>query len=91
MRGKIREGCGGITMSERNGTSENENRRRLDQMEDIIQSMITLTLEQGKLSTLRHEQTLEEIRELINLQKEQRIDIMALFHSQKQFRGAEPA
>jgi hypothetical protein len=78
-------------MSERNGTSENDNRRRLDQMEDVIQSMITLTLEQGKLSTLRHDQTLEEIRELINLQKEQRIDIMALFHSQKNLRGTGPA
>ena len=76
-------------MSERNGTNENDNRRRLDQMEDVIQSMITLTLEQGKLSTLRHEQTLEEIRELINLQKEQRIDIMALFQIQK--KGAEPS
>ncbi len=57
-------------------------------MEDVIQSMITLTLEQSKLNTLRHEQTLAEIRELIELQKEQRIDIMALFQLQK--KGAEP-
>jgi hypothetical protein len=78
-------------MSERNGTSENENRKRLDQMEDVIQSMITLTLEQGKLSTLRHQETMEEIRELLNLQKEQRIDIMALFQAQKNLRGADPA
>jgi hypothetical protein len=71
--------CGKSAMSERHGTSENDNRRRLDQMEDLIQSMITLILEQGKLYDRQHAQTMEEIRELLNLQKEQRIDIMALF------------
>jgi hypothetical protein len=77
-------------MSERNGTNENENRRRLDQMEDVIQNMITLTLEQGKMYDRQHEQTMAEIREqraeiqdLIMLQKEHRIDIMALFQAQK--------
>jgi phage/plasmid primase-like uncharacterized protein len=82
-------------MSDRNGgTSENENRRRLDQIEDVIQSMITLTLEQGKMYDRQHEQTLAEIREqraeiqdLIALQKEHRIDIMALFQSQKNLKG----
>jgi hypothetical protein len=34
---------------------------------------------------------MEEIRELLNLQKEQRIDIMALFQAQKNLRGADPA
>ena len=74
-------------VSERNGgTGENENQRRLDQMADVIQSMITLTLEQGKMNTLRHEQIMEEIRDLITLQKEQRIDIMALFEGNKTLR-----
>ncbi len=76
---------------ERSGTGENENRRRLDQMEEVIQSMIALMLEQGKLSTPRHERTLEEIRELTNLQKERHIDVMALFQSQRNLRGAEPS
>ena len=57
-------------MSELNGgMHEGENRRRLDQMEDVTQSVITLTLELGKLSTLRHEETMTEIRELITQQK----------------------
>lgn len=81
-------------MSDQNGgTNENENRKRLDHMEDVIQSMITLTLEQGKMYDKRHEQTMAEIREqraeiqdLITLQKEHRIDIMALFQSQKNLR-----
>jgi hypothetical protein len=81
-------------MSDRNGgTNENENRKRLDHMEDVIQSMITLTLEQGKMYDKQHEQTMAEIREqraeiqdLITLQKEHRIDIMALFQSQKNLR-----
>ncbi len=83
-------------MSERNGTSENENRRRLDQMEDVIQSRITLTLEQGKMYDRQHEQMLTEIRErraeiqdLIVLQKEHRIDIMALFQFQKNLKRTE--
>ncbi len=78
-------------MSDLNGgTGENENRLRLDRMNDVIQSMITLTLEQGKLYDRQHEQTMAEIREqraeiqdLIMLQKEHRIDIMALFEGQK--------
>lgn len=40
-------------------------------------------LESHKLSTLRHEQAMDEIRELITLQREHRIDIMALFESRK--------
>jgi hypothetical protein len=108
-------------MNELNGgAGENENRRRLDQMSDVIQSMIALTLEQGKMgdqrhkeSTLRHEQAMaelaeiraqhtpfvrtlrdqhtvftDEVRDLIELQKEQRIDIMALFAGNKQLREA---
>jgi hypothetical protein len=83
-------------MSERNGgMGENENRQRLDQMNDVIQSMITLVLEQGKMFDRRHEQTMAEIKEqraeiqdLITLQKEQRIDIMALFEGNKNLRTA---
>ena len=76
-------------MSERNGgTGENENRLRLDQMNDVIQSMITLTLEQSKMNTLRHEQIMEEIRDLFTLQKEQRVDILALFEGNKGLREA---
>jgi hypothetical protein len=85
-------------MSERNITNENENRRRLDQMEDVIQSMITLTLEQGKMYDRQHEQMMTEIREqraeiqdLIVLQKEHRIDIMALFQGQKNLKDSKPS
>lgn len=82
-------------MAEANGsTGETQNNRRLDKMQDVIQSMITLVHEESKLSTQRHTETIrviheahalfmEEVRELIILQKEHRIDIMALFHSQK--------
>jgi hypothetical protein len=119
-------------MSELNGgTGENENRLRLDRMNVVIQSMITLTLDQGKMYdrqhaqtmteikaqrhefTLQHERTMaemaeirahdtafvktlreqhtvftEEVRDLITLQKERRIDIMALFAANKQLREA---
>lgn len=105
-------------MSELNGgTGENENRLRLDRMNDVIQSMITLTLEQGKMYDRQHEQVMAEtkaqraenaerhaqfvntlreqhavftaqVRDLIILQKEQRIDIMALFAGNKQLREA---
>ena len=108
-------------MSELNGgTGENENRLRLDRMNDVIQSMITLTLEQGKMYDRQHQQVMaeieaqraaiaevaqqnaqfvktlreqhavftEEVRDLIILQKEQRIDIMALFAGNKQLREA---
>ena len=108
-------------MSELNGgTGENENRLRLDRMNDVIQSMIALTLEQGKMYDRQHEQVMaeikaqraeiaevaqqnaqfvktlreqhavftEEVRDLIILQKEQRIDIMALFAGNKQLREA---
>jgi hypothetical protein len=61
-------------MSDRNGgTNENENRKRLDHMEDVIQSMITLTLEAG-----------QDVRPAARA--EHRIDIMALFESQKYLR-----
>ncbi len=50
-------------MSERSSASEDENRRRLDQMEDVIQSMITLTLEQSKMYDRQREQMIAEIRE----------------------------
>ena len=105
-------------MSERNGgTGENENRLRLDRMNDVIQSMIALTLEKGKLSDQRHKEVMaeiaqkgaemralnyaflrtlreqhavftEEVRDLIALQKEQRIDIMALFAGNRELREA---
>jgi len=101
-------------MSERNGgTGENENRLRRDRMNDVIQSMIALTLEQGKLSDQRHKEVMaeiaqqralnnaflktlreqhavfsEEVGDLIALQKEQRIDIMALFAGNKELREA---
>jgi hypothetical protein len=82
-------------MSDLNGGSENENRLRLDRMNDVIQSMITLALEQGKMYDRQHEQVMAEIREqraeiqdLITLQKEQRIDILALFEGNKEFRAA---
>ncbi len=73
-------------MSETNGGRENQNSRRLDQMQDVIQSMIALALEESKLSKLRHTQVMEEIQELIILQKEHRIDIMALFEANKNLR-----
>jgi hypothetical protein len=80
-------------MSDLNGGSENENQRRLDDMNDVIQSMITLTLEQGKIYDRLHEQAMAEIREqraeiqeLITLQREHRIDIMALFEGNKTLR-----
>lgn len=83
-------------MSDLNGgTGENEDRLRLDRMNDVIQSMITLVLEQGKMYDRQHEQVMAEIREqrgeiqdLITLQKEHRIDIMALFEGHKEFRAA---
>lgn len=77
-------------MSERNGQSNNDNRHRLDQIQNLIQSMITSAQEQGKMYDRQHEQMMAEIREqraeiqdLIVLQKEHRIDIMALFQSQR--------
>ncbi len=77
-------------------------------MNDVIQSMIALTLEQGKMYARQHEQAMteiadmrktvsaqqaeflkilreqhavftDEVRDLITLQKEHPIDIMALF------------
>jgi replicative DNA helicase len=73
-------------MSERNGGQENQNSRRLDQMQDVIQSMITLVHEQSKAWSQAHQEVMAEIRELITLQKEHRIDIMALFQANKEFR-----
>jgi hypothetical protein len=119
-------------MSELNGgTGENENRLRLDRMNDVIQSMIALTLERGKMNDREHQQVMAEItaqaqeftlqheramaelaeiraqqaafvktlreqhtvftyevRDLIILQKEHRIDIMALFAGNKELREA---
>jgi len=82
-------------MAESNGSSgENQNSRRLDEMQAVIQSMIHLVHEQMKASTQQTQEVLhvvreshlmfmEEVRELITLQKEQRIDIAALFQAQK--------
>jgi hypothetical protein len=126
-------------MSELNGgTGEGESRRRMDEMRDVIQSLIALTHEQGKVSAQRHEETMaemavqrqewamqhertmaelaemgkqlaetgrqhatfvkilreqhivftEEVQDLITLQKEHRIDIMALFEANKGLREA---
>ncbi len=57
--------------------------------------MIALTLEQGKMNDRRHEQVMAEIHErraeiqdLLALQKEQRVDIMALFQGNKNLREA---
>jgi hypothetical protein len=112
-------------MSDPNGGSgENENRLRLDRMNDVIQSMIALTLEQGKMYDRQHQPVMtemkaqraeiadrrelvhiqhaeflktlhaqhviftDEVRDLITLQKEQRIDIMALFAGNQELREA---
>jgi len=51
-------------MGDRNGgTNDSENQRRLDQIEDVIQSMITLVLEQGKAYDRQHEHAMAAIRE----------------------------
>jgi hypothetical protein len=55
-------------------------------MEDVIQSMITLVLEQSKLSGKQHEEAMEELREMRELQREQRVDIMALFDGNRELR-----
>jgi len=62
-------------------------------MRDVINSMLDLTQKQSEAWTKRHNEimteihaTHEEIRDLIILQKEHRIDIMALFQSQKNLR-----
>jgi hypothetical protein len=82
-------------MSDFNGGSDNANLRRLDRMEDVIQSMITLVQTQSRMVQdqaavwdRQHLQIMEEIRELISLQKEQRIDIMALFVGNKELRDS---
>ncbi len=79
-------------------SEHNDRRRRLDQMQSLVQSMITLVLEQGKMYDRQHEHVMAEIREqraeiqdLILLQREHRIDVMALFQAQKNLKGAEPA
>ncbi len=60
--------------------------RRMDRINDTIvsltESMVMMRdfmLDSHKLATARHEQVMEEIRELLGLQREHRIDIMALF------------
>lgn len=67
--------------------------RRLDRMEAVIHSMIDAMQEQSKVWTKQHEENMAEIREsraeiqeLITLQKEHRIDIMALFEGSKGIR-----
>ena len=66
-------------------------------MQDVIQSMITLTLEQGKMYDRQHAQAIEEmnrqhahameeLREMREMHKEHRIDIMALFQVNKELR-----
>lgn len=58
----------------------------MDRMEAFLQSMVTAMQEYFRLSTIQHEQTADEIRDLIVLQKEHRIDIMALFQVNKEQR-----
>ena len=80
-------------MSDINGSGESEALRRLDRMNDVIQNMITLVHEEAKENLAvhqefrkRHLENMEEIRGLMDLQKEQRIDIMALFTANKDLR-----
>jgi hypothetical protein len=83
-------------MSELNGgAGENESGQRLDRMNAVIQSRITLVVEQGKMYDRRYEQTMTElakqhaeIQDLITLQKEYRVDIMALFEGNKNLRDS---
>ena len=80
-------------MGDTNGGSENIHLQRLNRMEDVIQSMITLVHENLK-AQIQFAQSAQniinlsraEIRDLLELQKEQRIDIMALFHANKELR-----
>ncbi len=67
--------------------------RRLDRINDAIQSLLDAYVEDRRLfhdtmveMNKRHIETMEEIRELILLQREQRIDIMALFSSTRENR-----
>jgi replicative DNA helicase len=71
--------------------------RRMDQINDFLQSMVAAMQEYHRLNTIQHEQIMteihtdhahfmEEMRELRDLQKEQRIDIMALFQLSKETR-----
>lgn len=67
--------------------------RRLDRMNDFLQSLTDSMLLQHRLATERHELVMEEIAaqrgeisELLALQREHRIDIMALFELSKRAR-----
>lgn len=66
-------------MSDFNGGSEQRNFERLNRMEDVIQSMIEHS--KSMLDVIQAQQS--EIQDLIVLQKEMRIDIMALFEGNK--------
>lgn len=77
-------------MADFNGDGENQNLQRLNRMEDVIQSMITLVHAQMEVTAAQHTATMTEIRELrgsiqelLALQREHRIDIMALFQASK--------
>ena len=80
-------------MSEFNGGGENFTNRRLGEMEAVIQSMITLAHEQQTSLTSmlilikeQHQTFMEEVAALMDLQKEHRVDIMALFAANKGLR-----
>ncbi len=73
-------------MSDSNADQENANLQRLNRMEAVMQSMITLSHEQQKsidelLDVIKASR--EEIHELLLLQREHRIGIMALFQAEK--------
>ena len=67
--------------------------RKLDRINDTLASLTASLVAQRELSQhhhelaeRRHELVMLEIRELLELQREQRIDIMALFQASKETR-----
>lgn len=67
--------------------------RRMDRLEGVIHSMLDLIQVKAEADTKRHEQVMqeisasrEEVRDLIALQREHRIDIMALFQGNDNLR-----
>ncbi len=68
--------------------------RKLDRINDTLASMAVMMIDfmrniqsYVELTKQQHEMVMDEIHGLIELQKEQRIDIMALFESQRQVRS----
>ena len=76
-------------MSESNGGSESDKSRRLDRAEELIQQIIIA--QAGMLNIIKEsraeiQESRAEVHDLITLQREQRIDIMALFEANKELR-----